>query len=117
MLKELTLLWLLDISGSMLAEDFKPNRMEAAKALQGVCANAPGDRIGVTVFSGESFTLVPLTTDHILLNDMLRTVYPGMVDDGTAIGDGLATAVNRLRESDAISKVIILLPMVSTMLE
>jgi Ca-activated chloride channel homolog len=100
----------IDISGSMLAEDFKPNRMEAAKATaREFVQMRPGDRIGVTVFSGESFTLVPLTTDHVLLNDMLGTVYPGMVDDGTAIGDGLATAVNRLRESDAISKVIILL--------
>jgi Ca-activated chloride channel homolog len=100
----------LDISGSMLAEDFKPNRLEAAKAtaLQFIDMR-PGDRIGVTVFSGESFTLVPLTTDHLLLKDLLRTVHTGMVDDGTAIGDGLSTAINRLRESDAISKVIILL--------
>jgi len=100
----------LDISGSMLAEDFKPNRMEAAKAtaLEFIDMR-PGDRIGVTVFSGESFTLVPLTTDHVLLKDLLRTVHTGMVDDGTAIGDGLATAINRLRESDAISKVIVLL--------
>ncbi len=100
----------LDISGSMLAEDFKPNRMEAAKntALEFI-EMRPGDRIGVTVFSGESFTLVPLTTDHLLLKDQLRAVHTGMVQDGTAIGDGLATAINRLRESDAISKVIILL--------
>lgn len=100
----------LDISGSMLAEDFKPNRMEAAKATAlDFIDMRPGDRIGVTVFAGESFTLVPLTTDHALLRDMLRTVSTGMVEDGTAIGDGLATAINRLRESDAISKVIILL--------
>ena len=100
----------LDISGSMLAEDFKPNRMEAAKqtALDFIDMR-PGDRIGVTIFSGQSFTLVPLTTDHLLLKDMLSTVHTGMVEDGTAIGDGLATAINRLRESDAISKVIILL--------
>ncbi len=100
----------LDISGSMLAEDFQPNRMEAAKntALEFVDMR-PGDRMGVTVFSGESFTLVPLTTDHGLLKDLLRTTHTGMVEDGTAIGDGLATAVNRLRESDAISKVIVLL--------
>ena len=99
-----------DISGSMLAEDFQPNRMEAAKntALEFVDMR-PGDRMGVTVFSGESFTLVPLTTDHGLLKDLLRTTHTGMVEDGTAIGDGLATAVNRLRESDAISKVIVLL--------
>lgn len=100
----------LDISGSMLAEDFRPNRMEAAKntAMEFVDMR-PGDRIGVTVFSGESFTLVPLTTDHYLLKDMMRRVHTGMVQDGTAIGDGLATAINRLRESDAISKVIVLL--------
>jgi Ca-activated chloride channel homolog len=100
----------LDISGSMLAEDFKPNRMEAAKETAIEFVNMrPGDRIGLTIFSGESFTMVPLTTDHELLKDMLRTVHTGMVEDGTAIGDGLATAINRLRESDAISKVIILL--------
>jgi Ca-activated chloride channel family protein len=100
----------LDISGSMLAEDFKPNRMEAAKETAIDFVNMrPGDRIGLTIFSGESFTMVPLTTDHELLKDMLRTVHTGMVEDGTAIGDGLATAINRLRESDAISKVIILL--------
>lgn len=100
----------LDISGSMLAEDFKPNRMEAAKETAVEFVNMrPGDRIGLTIFSGESFTMVPLTTDHELLKDMLRNVHTGMVEDGTAIGDGLATAINRLRESDAISKVIILL--------
>jgi Ca-activated chloride channel homolog len=100
----------LDISGSMLAEDFKPNRMEAAKAtaLEFVEMRR-GDRIGLTVFSGQSFTMVPLTTDHVLLKDMLRQVHTGMVEDGTAIGDGLATALNRLRESEAISKVVILL--------
>ena len=100
----------LDISGSMLAEDFFPNRLEAAKntAIEFVQMR-PADRIGVTVFSGESFTLVPLTTDHALLVDLMRSVHTGMVEDGTAIGDGLATAINRLRESDAISKVIILL--------
>ncbi len=100
----------LDISGSMLAADFEPNRLEAAKATaHDFVAMRPGDRIGVTVFSGESFTLVPLTTDHLLLNNLLSTVHTDMVEDGTAIGDGLATAINRLRESDAISKVIILL--------
>lgn len=100
----------LDVSGSMLAEDFKPNRLEAAKATAREFVDMrPGDRIGLTVFSGESFTMVPLTTDHALLRDMLHTVSTGMVEDGTAIGDGLATAINRLKESDAISKVIILL--------
>ncbi len=100
----------LDISGSMLAEDFKPNRMEAAKETAIEFVNMrPGDRIGLTIFSGESFTMVPLTTDHVLLKDLLKSVHTGMVEDGTAIGDGLATAINRLRESDAISKVVILL--------
>ncbi len=100
----------LDISGSMLAADFEPNRLEAAKATaRDFVTMRPADRIGITVFSGESFTLVPLTTDHLLLMDLLGTVHTGIVEDGTAIGDGLATAINRLRESDAISKVLILL--------
>ena len=100
----------LDISGSMLAEDFRPNRMESAKvtALEFIDMR-PGDRIGMTVFSGQSFTLCPLTTDHALLKELASGAGPGMVEDGTAIGDGLATAINRLRESQAISKVIILL--------
>lgn len=100
----------LDISGSMLAEDFRPNRMEAAKqtALEFI-EMRPNDRIGMTVFSGQSFTLVPLTTDHAMLKDLAGRVTTGMVEDGTAIGDGLATTINRLRDSDAISRVIILL--------
>lgn len=100
----------LDISGSMLAEDFKPNRMEVAKqtALEFISMR-PADRIGIAVFSGQSFTLVPLTTDHALLKELTAGVRIGMIEDGTAIGDGLATAINRLRESQAISRVIILL--------
>lgn len=100
----------LDISGSMLAEDFRPNRLEAAKqtALEFIDMR-PTDRLGMTVFSGESFTLCPLTTDHVLLKELASGVKTGMVEDGTAIGDGLATALNRLRESQAISKVVILL--------
>lgn len=100
----------LDVSGSMLAEDFRPNRLESAKqtALEFI-EMRKGDRIGVTVFSGQSFTLSPLTTDQSLLKDLTSRVTTGMVEDGTAIGDGLATAINRLRESKAISKVIILL--------
>lgn len=100
----------LDISGSMLAEDFHPNRMEAAKqtAIDFIDLRT-SDRIGMTVFSGESFTLCPLTTDHALLKQLATGVSTGMVEDGTAIGDGLATAINRLRDSDAISRVIILL--------
>ncbi len=100
----------IDISGSMLAEDFKPNRLEAAKknAVEFIDMRR-GDRIGMTVFAGQSFTLCPLTTDHNLLKDLTRSIHTGMVEDGTAIGDGLATSINRLKESEAISKVIILL--------
>lgn len=100
----------MDVSGSMLAEDFSPNRMESAKVTaREFIEMRPGDRIGMTVFSGQSFTLCPLTTDHVLLKELTEGVGPGMVEDGTAIGDGLATAINRLRESETISKVIILL--------
>ncbi|HMM11763.1 MAG TPA: VWA domain-containing protein [Bacteroidales bacterium] len=100
----------LDISGSMLARDFRPDRMEAAKELAGeFIRSRKGDRIGLVIFSGESFTQVPLTTDHNVLLNMLASVKSGIIDDGTAIGDGLATAVARLRESNAISKVVILL--------
>ncbi len=99
-----------DISGSMLAEDFKPNRLESAKnvALEFV-KGRPNDKIGMVVFSGESFTQCPLTTDHEVLENMIPKLESGMIEDGTAIGDGLATAVARLKESKAISRVIILL--------
>jgi Ca-activated chloride channel family protein len=100
----------LDISGSMLAEDFSPNRLEAAKSvILDFIAGRPNDRIGLVIFSGEAFTQVPLTTDHSVINNMFDGIKSGMIEDGTAIGDGLATAVNRLTESQAISKVIILL--------
>ncbi|NCC73754.1 MAG: VWA domain-containing protein [Sphingobacteriia bacterium] len=100
----------LDISGSMLAEDFRPNRIEAAKELAiEFIGGRPGDRIGLVVFAGEAFTQVPLTTDHRVLGEMFRKIETGMIEDGTAIGDGLATAVARLLESSAVSKVIILL--------
>lgn len=100
----------LDISGSMLAEDFKPNRIDAAKELAiEFISGRPGDRIGLVVFAGEAFTQVPLTTDHRVLSEMFRKIKTGMIEDGTAIGDGLATAVARLVESTAVSKVIILL--------
>ncbi|MFO7998898.1 MAG: VWA domain-containing protein, partial [Bacteroidales bacterium] len=79
----------LDISGSMLAEDFRPNRMESAKqTARAFIDKRGGDRIGMTVFSGQSFTLCPLTTDHTLLKELINGVTPGMVEDGTAIGDG-----------------------------
>lgn len=100
----------IDISSSMLAEDFTPNRMHVAKetALEFI-AMRPNDRIGVTLFSGESFTLSPVTTDHSSLASLISSVQSGMVVDGTAIGNGIATAVSRLRESESVSKVIILL--------
>lgn len=99
-----------DISGSMLAEDFKPNRIEAAKDLAvEFIQNRPSDRLGLVVFAGESFTQCPLTTDHPVLVNLLRDINAGMIQDGTAIGDGLAIAVDRLRNSKAVSKVVILL--------
>jgi Ca-activated chloride channel family protein len=100
----------LDISGSMLAQDLKPDRLEAAKKVsQEFFKGRPNDRIGLVVFAGEAFTQCPLTTDHVIIDDMLADIKSGMIQDGTAIGDGLATAINRLKESQAVSKVIILL--------
>ncbi len=100
----------IDISGSMRAEDLKPNRLEAAKQVASKFIDGrPNDRVGLVVFSGETFTQVPLTTDHTVLKNMFREIKSGMIEDGTAIGDGLATAVTRLKDSKAISKVIILL--------
>jgi Ca-activated chloride channel family protein len=99
-----------DISGSMLAEDFQPNRLEAGKniAIEFI-KSRPNDRIGLVIFSGESFTQCPLTIDHDVLINLYKDVHYGMIQDMTAIGDGLATAVNRLKDSGAKSKVIILL--------
>lgn len=100
----------LDISGSMLAQDFKPDRLEAAKNVATeFVSGRPDDRVGLVVFSGESFTQCPLTSDHSALINLMRNIKSGMIADGTAIGDGLATAVNRLKDSQAKSKVIILL--------
>jgi Ca-activated chloride channel family protein len=100
----------LDISGSMLARDFKPDRLEASKNVATeFITGRPYDRIGLVVFSGESFTQCPLTTDHAVLINLLREMKSGMIEDGTAIGMGLATAVNRIKDSEAKSKVIILL--------
>lgn len=99
-----------DISSSMLAEDFKPNRLEASKKLAlDFIGKRRTDRIGLVIFSGDAFTQVPLTTDHAIIRDLFLQVKNGMVEDGTAIGMGLATAVNRLKQSEAVSKVIILL--------
>jgi Ca-activated chloride channel homolog len=100
----------LDISGSMLARDFKPDRLEASKNVATeFISGRPYDRMGLVVFSGESFTQCPITTDHAVLINLLREIQSGMIEDGTAIGMGLATAVNRIKDSQAKSKVIILL--------
>ncbi len=100
----------LDISGSMLAADFKPDRLEAAKEVAAEFINGrPDDRIGLVVFAAESFTQCPITTDHAVLLNLLKDIKMGMITDGTAIGMGLATAVNRLKDSKCPSKVIILL--------
>ncbi|MCC8173392.1 MAG: VWA domain-containing protein [Odoribacter sp.] len=100
----------LDISGSMLAQDFTPDRLEAAKEVaQKFVLERPQDRIGLVVFAGESFTQCPLTTDHAVLVNLLREVRMGMIEDGTAIGLGLANAINRLKDSPSPSKVVILL--------
>ncbi len=99
-----------DVSTSMLARDLRPDRLEAAKDVASAfIAGRPYDRIGLVVFAGESFTQCPLTTDHPVVTNLLRETATGILQDGTAIGNGLATAVNRLKDSDAISKVIILL--------
>ncbi|MGM9805142.1 MAG: VWA domain-containing protein [Candidatus Aphodosoma sp.] len=100
----------LDVSGTMLAEDLSPNRLKAAKnvAIEFI-SSRPDDNIGLVVFAGESFTQCPLTTDHASLVNLFNGIEYGMIEDGTAIGLGLANAVNRIKESQAKSKVIILL--------
>ena len=100
----------MDVSGSMLARDLKPDRLTAAKQVASdFVKDRPGDRMGLVIFSGETFTQVPLTTDHGVMLNMLAEMKNGLIDDGTAIGDGLATAIGRLKDSEAISKVVILL--------
>lgn len=100
----------LDVSTSMLAQDFKPNRLEASKNVAVDFVNdRANDRLGLVIFSGEAFTQCPLTTDHTILKSMFASVKTGVLADGTAIGMGLATAVNRLKESKSKSKVIILM--------
>jgi len=100
----------IDVSGSMLSEDFKPNRIGAAKkeAIEFVDAR-PHDRIGMVVFSGESFTQCPVTIDHAVLKSQIDKIQNGLMEDGTAIGMGLATCVERLKEGHAKSKVVILM--------
>src|SRR3989344_992182 len=100
----------LDISSSMLAKDFKPNRLEAAKEVATKFIDSrPNDRIGLVIFSGESFTQCPLTSDHDVIKNLFSGIKLGMLADGTAIGNGLATATTRIKDSKAKSKVVILL--------
>lgn len=100
----------LDVSGTMLAEDLKPNRLEAAKKVATeFISGRPNDNVGLVVFAGESFTQCPLTSDHSALINLFNGVEYGLIDDGTAIGLGLANAVSRIKDSEAKSKVIILL--------
>jgi Ca-activated chloride channel homolog len=100
----------LDMSTSMLAMDFNPNRLEAAKEVAiNFIQGRPNDRIGLVIFAAESFTQCPLTIDHAVLVNLFREIQTGMLEDGTAIGDGLATAVNRIKDSESKSKVIIFL--------
>ncbi|MGA9115533.1 MAG: VWA domain-containing protein [Bacteroidota bacterium] len=100
----------LDVSGSMLAEDLRPNRIEAAKEVAARFVDGrTSDRIGLVVFAGQSFTQCPLTLDYGVLKGLLREVAPGIIEDGTAIGMAVAQAVNRLRESRSESRVMILL--------
>lgn len=100
----------IDVSGSMLAQDFTPNRLEAAKEVAANFVDSrKTDRIGVVIFSGESFTLCPLTTDKAVLKAQIYNIQSGLLEDGTAIGSGLATGADRLRNSTSKSKVVILL--------
>jgi Ca-activated chloride channel family protein len=100
----------MDVSSSMLARDFTPDRLEASKAVADEFVDRrPYDRIGLVVFSGEAFTQCPATTDHKIVKEFLAGLKCGFLEDGTAIGMGLATAVNRLKDSEAKSKVVILL--------
>ena len=100
----------LDVSTSMLARDFRPDRFEAAKEVASkFIAGRETDNIGIVIFSGESFTLVPMTSDKAVLLNYVQDIKMGMLEDGTAIGDGLATAINRIKGGKAKSKSIILL--------
>ena len=100
----------LDVSTSMLAMDLKPDRLEAAKEVATeFIAGRPDDRFGLVIFGGESFTQCPLTTDHVVVKNLFKDIKSGMLEGRTAIGDGLGTAISRLKDSKAVSKVIILL--------
>lgn len=100
----------LDVSGSMLSQDLQPDRLQAAKKVAAeFVTDRKNDNIGLVVFAGESFTQCPLTTDHSVLLNLLNEIEFGLIEDGTAIGLGLATSVNRLKESESESRVVILL--------
>jgi Ca-activated chloride channel family protein len=100
----------MDLSSSMLSRDFNPDRLSVSKRVASeFVSNRPYDRVGLAVFAGEAFTQCPLTTDHRVVKDFLQSLQCGVLEDGTAIGMGLAAGVNRLKDSDANSKVIILL--------
>ena len=100
----------IDVSGSMTAQDFTPNRMEAAKKVAASFVEKRlTDRIGIVIFSGESFTQCPITTDKAVLRSAIESIRNGLLEDGTAIGDGLSTSTDRLRTSKSKSKVVILL--------
>ena len=104
------IIMVMDLSSSMLAQDFKPDRLTVSKEMAKEFINKRTyDRVGLVVFAGESFTQSPLTTDHRIVKEFLGTLESGMLEDGTAIGMGLASAVNRLKESESESKVVILL--------
>jgi len=104
------IMMVMDLSSSMLAQDFKPDRLEVSKRVAAdFVSKREHDRIGLSVFSGEAFTQCPLTTDHRVVKEFLADLRCGLLEDGTAIGMGLATAVNRLKESESKSKVVILL--------
>lgn len=100
----------MDVSTSMLARDFKPDRLSAAKDISiEFIAQRPSDRMGIVVFAGESYTQCPLTTDRATLINLMQDIQTDLIEDGTAIGNGLATAVARMKDSDAPSRVVILL--------
>lgn len=106
----INIMLVLDVSGSMLARDLQPNRIEAAKAVASeFVASRPSDIIGLVVFAGESYTQCPLTTDHAMVLNLMKEVELGLISDGTAIGSGLATAVSRLKDVEGDSKVVVLL--------
>lgn len=106
----ISIFMVMDLSSSMLSQDFEPNRLEVSKLLAvDFIAKRPYDRIGLTAFSGEAFTQCPLTTDHDALKSLLMELKCGLLEDGTAIGMGLASAINRLHDDTSKSKVIILI--------